>query len=123
MLDYSEYLDRNSTSDVIIDLLQKAMDKIKSKKLSDKEFIDFLCSLIAYKPEERPDLELMYRNKWLNKNTEDIINIAENFELDEEKLIIELDKSDFLMNKRNTINENRKKGNKNIYQNKFKFSL
>ena len=42
MLDYSEYLDGNSTSDVIIDLLQKAMDKIKSKKLSDKEFIDFL---------------------------------------------------------------------------------
>jgi len=80
--------------------------------------------LIAYKPEERPDLELMYRNKWLNKNTEDIINIAENFELDEEKLIIELDKSgDFLINKRNTINENRKKENKNIYRNKFKFSL
>ena len=79
--------------------------------------------MIAYKPEERPDLELMYRNKWLNKNTEDKINIAENFELDEEKLIIELDKSDFLMNKRNTINENRKKKNKNIYKNKFKFSL
>ena len=75
--------------------------------------------MIAYKPEERPDLELMYRNKWLNKNTEDIINIAENFELDEEKLIIELDKSDFLMNKRNTINENRKKENKNIYNNKY----
>ena len=123
MLDYSKYLDPNSTSDVIIDLLQKAMDQIKSKKLSDKEFINFLCGLIQYKPEERPDLELIYRNKWLNKNTEDIRNIAENFELDEEKLIIELDKSDFLINKRNTINENRQKENIGVYRNKFKFSL
>ena len=123
MLDYSNYLDSNLTSDVIIDLLQKAMDQIKSKKLSDKEFINFLCSLIQYKPEERPDLELIYRNKWLNKNTEDIRNIAENFELDEEKLIIELDKSDLLINKRNTINEKRQRENINIYRNKFKFSL
>ena len=123
MLDYSKYLDPNSTSDVIIDLLQKAMDQIKSKKLSDKEFINFLCGLIQYKPEERPDLELIYRNKWLNKNTEDIRNIAENFELDEEKLIIELDKSDLLINKRNTINEKRQRENINIYRNKFKFSL
>ena len=135
MLEYSKYLNYISISDIIIDLLQKAMDKIKSQKLCEKELIEFLCSLIQYKPEDRPDLEIMYRNKWLNKNSEEIKAIAENFEYDEEKLLLELDKSDFILNKRNEINKSREKENQNenenqnqnqnnmVKYNKFKFKL
>ena len=46
MLNYEEYKDRVMTSDLIIDLIQKSIDEIKSKKLSDKVFLEFLCSLI-----------------------------------------------------------------------------
>ena len=48
------------------------MNLIKSGKLSDKDFINFLCSLIQFKPEDRPNFEEIYFNKWLNKDSEDI---------------------------------------------------
>ena len=112
MLNYKEYNDNLMTSDLIIDLIQKSIDEIKSKKLSDKEFIDFLCSLIQYRPNERPDFEKIYRNKWLNKNAEEIEEISENNELDEKKLLMEMNKSDFLIEK--SIYFNNKKNNNNI---------
>ena len=129
MLEYSKNLNHISISDIIIDLLQKAMDKIKSQKLCEKKLIEFLCSLIQYKPEERPDLEIRYRDKWLNKNSEEIIKIAEIFEYEEYKLLLELDKSDFILNKRNENNKSREKENQNgnqnnkVKYNKFKFKL
>ena len=100
MLDYNSYKDNSITSDLIIDLLQKRIDEIKSKKLSDKNFIDFLCSLIQYKPSERPEFEEIYRNKWLNENSEEIIDIYENNENDQPKLLLELKKSDYLIKKK-----------------------
>ena len=122
MLNYKEYKDKTMTSDLIIDLIQKSIDEIKSKKLSDKDFIEFLCSLIQYRPSERPDFEQIYRNKWLNKNTEEITEILENNELDEKKLIIEMNKSDFLIEKRNYLNNYNYEENKknNINKKKIK---
>ena len=122
MLNYKEYNDNLMTSDLIIDLIQKSIDEIKSKKLSDKDFIEFLCSLIQYRPSERPDFEQIYRNKWLNKNTEEITEILENNELDEKKLIIEMNKSDFLIEKRNYLNNYNYEENKknNINKKKIK---
>ena len=121
MLEYNNYKDNSMTSDLIIDLLQKRIDEIKSGKLLDKDFIDFLCSLINYDPKERPDFEAIYRNKWLNKNTEELNDIIEINEIDEPKLILELNKSDFLIPKKKYLQERRPKGNNERQLHKFIF--
>ena len=107
--EHNVYNDGQITCDYIIDLLQRAMDNIKSKKLSDKDFIDFLCSLINYKPDERPNFEEIYRNKWLNKNLDKIMKIYNNNYLDEVKFFMELNKSDFLIQKKDELKKTRKK--------------
>ena len=122
MLNYIEYNDKTITTDLIIDLIQKAMDEIKSRKLSDRGFIDFLCSLIQYVPEERPNLEKIYRNKWLHKNSEELINIWEINQLDEIKLVLEIDKSDFLIEKKKYLDNKREnEDNRKIRIHKFVF--
>ena len=141
MLSYREYHDDLITEAYIIDLLQKAVDQIKSTKNKDKDFINFICNLIQYKPEERYNFEEIYRNKWLNKNRELITEIFDTNKLDEYKLLIELKKSDILVDKqkyfesleinnnintnnnKNIINENNmNKNNINFYRkNKFIF--
>lgn len=98
-----------TTTDYLIDLIQRGIDLIRSKKLSDKDFNDFLISLIKYKPEERANFEEIYRNKWLNKNLEDISKCYKINSYDEDKLFMELNKSDFLNEKKNKLNKNRKK--------------
>ena len=125
MLKYKKFSDNNEIlyTDEIVKLLEKKRDNIKSGKSSDREFINFLCSLIGFKPEDRPFFEEIYRNIWLNNNLVQINNIQSiNYE-DEDKMIIELQKSDFLIKKEkeieNYINsdyENKKKiiENRNI---------
>ena len=92
--------------------LQKEISVIKSNKFSDQEFIDFLVSLIAYTPDERPEFEEIYRNNWLNKDLPELHETFYKFEYDEEKLMLELQKQDFNVEvKKNIITK----------QNKFKF--
>jgi len=132
MLSYNEYKnDHLMTFDYIIDLLQKAMDHVKSSITSDNDFIDFLCNLIQYKPEERYNFEEIYRNKWINKNTEEIKEIWDINLLDEQKLLIELNKSDYLIDKKNyfenydkikDINSMNKKNASINRKNKFSFN-
>ena len=118
MLNYKKYSDKNEilNADEIVKLLEKNRDRIKSGKSSDREFINFLCSLIGYKPEDRPFFEEIYRNIWLNNNLVQINNIQSIYYKDEEKMIIELQKSDFLIKKEkeienyiNSVYENEKK--------------
>lgn len=133
MLNYREYDDNLMTEEYIIDLLQKAIDQIKSVKNTDKDFINFICNLIQYKPEERYNLEEIYRNKWLNKNRELITEIFDTNKLDEYKLLIELTKSDYLIDKQKyfesleinkNINTNNNKNEINDYNmNKKKINL
>ena len=52
-------------------------------------------NLIEYEPSDRPNFEKIYRNKWLNTNREILENIITTNENDEEKVIMELQKSDF----------------------------
>ena len=111
--------------DIIITELEKKMDKIKSKQSQDKDFIEFLCGLIQYKSKNRPYFEEIYRNKWLNKNSEEIEEIFDINNLDEKKLLIELEKSDFLFSKKiKKINkENNDENNiKKINRHKFVFN-
>ena len=72
MLKYRKFNDDKMTEDRIIDLLQRDIANIQSHPLIDNDFKSFLCNLIQYIPEERPSFEEIYRNKWLNKNEEEI---------------------------------------------------
>ena len=116
----------------VIDLLQKNIAFIKSRKMTDKDFIDFLCSLIQYRPKDRPSFEEIYRNKWLNKDVDIINNTFNSFENDEEKLIMELQKKDFLIkkerelsgggddeNKNSKLNENGQELKDDLYDDEF----
>ena len=129
MLKYKKGNDANMIllADEIVKLLEQNRDYIKSKKSSDGEFINFLCSLIEYKPEDRPFFEEIYRNIWLNNNSEQINNIHSINQGEEEKLIMELQKSDFLIKKEKEIenylkseNENEQKIKKNIKKDTIK---
>ena len=88
------------TGDVIIFSLENVMNFIKMQKYQDKDFDEFLCKLIQFKPEDRPDFEHIIRNKWLNKNSEELDIISKINISDESNLILELQKSDFLINKK-----------------------
>ena len=94
------------TGDLLINNIDYAMNYIKRQKLQDKDFDDFIINLIQFKPKERLDFEKIIRNKWLNKNSEEIEKIANINNFDESILYIELQKSDFLINH---VRENRKK--------------
>ena len=83
--------------------LEKEISVIKANKFSDQEFIDFLVSLIAYNPNGRPNFEQIYRNRWLNKNLLELHETFYKFEYDEEKLMLELQKQDFLVEVKKTI--------------------
>jgi serine/threonine protein kinase len=126
LLKYSNNSDRSLIADEIVDLLNQKRENIKLGKMSDGEFINFLCSLIGFKPEDRPCFEEIYRNIWLNKNSEQINNI-QSINPNDGKLIMELQKSDFLIKKEkekdiNSENKNRQKNkdNKNIKTDIFK---
>ena len=81
-----------------MDYIQRAMNIIRSQPLQDKEFEEFLCNLVQYLPEERPDLENIIRNKWLNRNSKEIKKISDLHNFDEDNLLLELRKSDFIIN-------------------------
>ena len=121
MLKYNEYKDPSVTSDLLIDLLQKRISEIKSDKLLDEDFKNFLCSLIQYKPEQRPNFEEIYKNKWINKNTEELTDIFEINQYDEVKLILELKKSDYLIKKKKYLYNKRNNKEINNIRQRHKF--
>ena len=96
LLNFKRYEDKKMNADRIIDLLQRNISFIKTQKFTDNDLCDFLIGLIQYKPNDRPSFEKIIRNKWLNKNNEELEKIITTFEKDEEKLIMELQKKDFL---------------------------
>jgi len=138
---YKNY--RNNNSDYLtiahylVDEIQNAMNEIKTTKSSEKDFIDFLISLIQFNAKDRSNFEEIYRNKWINKNWEELLEIFHTNCTDEEKLILELDKSDYLIKKKQyldeihnrqnniNINNNENKNNEKVhtynYRNKFIF--
>lgn len=118
MLDYQRINEDNIlNSELVIELIQRKMNQIKSSALSDVELNNFLCDLIQYKPKDRPSFENIYRNKWLNKKT-DFKTVTYRSLINDEgkKLLFELNKNDFLYQHKNEISNKEK--NK-----KFKFRL
>ena len=111
---HSDESDREKRENIIFSL-QRKITYIQSNKICDRDFVNFLCSLIQIYPDDRSSFEQIYRNIWVNKNSEYIKNIFEGHRDDERKLMIELKKSDFLVEKKI---ENKKR---NIKKQKFIF--
>ena len=101
----------------IVVMIPKIIIKIKDNPVIDRDFVHFLCSLIQIEPEDRPNFEEIYRNKWVNKNADYISEIKRNFIFDEQKLIIELRKSDFLVDKKQELQK------ENLQRKKFIFNI
>jgi len=114
LLDYEKIKDEALNSDLLIEIIQRKMNKIKSSITSDVELNKFLCDLIQYKPEDRPSFEKIYRNKWLNKKS-DIKTACFRSDMNDNgnKLLFELNKNDFLYQHKNEKEKNKK----------FKFKL
>ena len=90
-------------------LLQKNIADINSSQTVDQDFINFIHHLIKYVPEERSSFEHIYRDKWINSNVDIIKKILIINENDEEKAIMEFQKSDFLIKADKNSNRNQKK--------------
>ena len=86
------------TGDMLVYCLDNAINFIKKQKYQDKNFDEFLCSLIQFKPKDRINFEKIMRNKWLNKNLKEIEKIEKVGAGDESNLLLELQKSDFIIN-------------------------
>jgi hypothetical protein len=111
-------IDSSINMDRVRELLFRKHEFIKSRQTSEQGFIDFIISLIDYMPEDRANFEKIYRNKWLNANREVIEDIMHSNENDEEKVIMELQKSDYLINKQKEFKP--KKAKKFIFKKKIK---
>ena len=116
---------------ITLNTIEQALYKIKTRKYQDKDFTNFLCNLIQLKPKDRFDFAQIVRDKWLNKNSKEIQKIFRINQLNEDNIILELQKSDFLINntqyyrkKKFDIKFNNEKENKKykqIKKGKFKF--
>ena len=96
----------------IMDILkgiEREIFQIRTEKFTDQDFINFISVLIGYKPNDRPNSEEIYRNKWLNKNLEELHQTFWGFEYDEEKLIMEFQKNDYIIERKQTINKTPKR--------------
>jgi len=105
MLKYKKLDDNDTYIITILTQLQQEIAKIRSEKLTDQDFIDFLTKLIGYTPNDRPNFEQIIRNKWLNKDLDKLHEVFWGFEYDEEKLIMELQKNDYLIEKEKKVNK------------------
>ena len=116
---------------IISESIEIARNLIKNRKYQDKDFSEFLLNLIQFKPKERLDFESIKRNKWLNKNKQILRKILNINLSDEDNILLELQKSDFLINNvkyyrkenfdKRYNNENENKSYRQIRKGKFKF--
>ena len=116
LLKYKKYDNDKLCADRIIDLLIRNISYIKSKNITDKDFMKFIISLIESKPDNRPNFEEIYRNKWLNKNVDELDKTFLAFENEEETLIKEFQKKDYIIKKEKDL----KKNNNNKVKFRFK---
>ena len=117
-------------SNITYEAIEKARHMIKCQKYQDKDFTEFLFNLIQFKSNDRLNFEEIKRNKWLNKNTNIIKKIKYMNLTDEDSIILELQKSDFIVNNTKSYryhfnerykNDNDNKKYKQVRKGKFKF--
>ena len=74
----------------------KRIDSLVNEGMSE-DFTDLLKKMLKLDPKKRIDFEFIYRNKWVNKYCNEIQNIVENYDNEEERMIMELQKSDIII--------------------------
>ena len=128
LLKYQKEGDGEMQAEEVFKILERRINYIKSHTF-DKDFITFITNLLKYKPNERPKFEEIYRSKWLDSNSNDmnVINkIVEDYDQNDEKLLLDLQKQDYfnqkkqifeINDKQNTLN----KKNKRYMRKCFKF--
>ena len=100
-LKYKKYDEDKTNQSRVIDLLQRNLALLRSNLTLNKDFVEFVISLVEFSPQQRPMFEEIYRNKWLNQNRKDINDIIQTFsEGEEDKFMRELIKSDFIVEKK-----------------------
>ena len=111
--------DKEILADNFIKFLDKDINYIQSCQIVDKDFISFLTNLITFNPNERLKFEEIYRNKWVNKNVDIINKIVEDYDENDEKLIIDLQKQDFFIQKNEIFQNNYPHNDSNKKNKKF----
>ena len=109
MLKYKKLDDNLMTCLNVIFKLQYKISYLYESQTTEQDFIDFIRLLISYISNERPNIEQIYRDKWLNDNSDIINKIIKLNENDEEKAIMEFQKSDFLIKMDKNSKEKQKK--------------
>ena len=96
-------------NDTVMEIPFRKHEYIKSRQSANQKFIDFIINLIHnihYDTNDSPNFDEKYRNKWINKDKEIIEDIVHCNENDEEKISMELQKSDYLINETKILNYN-----------------
>ena len=100
------------------ELRMRYIKKIKATNFDDN-LKDLLIKLICFDTKFKPNIEEIYRNKWINKDSDLINEITANFEKDIIKIISEFAKYDYLNKseeyfpKKKEINDNNNTNTKN----------
>ena len=115
LFDISNFKNTNESQELIqdkeIELLMRYKKKIKAKNIDDN-LKDLLIKLIDFDPKFKPNIEGIYRNKWINQNSRLLNEIISNFEKDIIKIISEFAKYDYF-NKLETYFSKNKETNRN----------
>ena len=98
-LNYTKSNSNEFTFNNIKENINEGKNIVGSNQVIDDLSLNFFKKLIDFKPEDRLNFEGIYRSKWINKNERIINSIYSNNQGDEEKMIMELQKSDFLQDK------------------------
>jgi hypothetical protein len=96
-----------------VDLLMRYIKKIKSKDM-DENLKSLLISLIDIEKENRPNIEEIFRNKFIHQDYDIINDIISNYEKDIIKIIIEFAKNDYLVKLDSCFKKDMKGVNVNI---------
>ena len=96
-----------------VDLLMRYIKKIKSKDI-DENLKSLLISLIDIEKENRPNIEEIFRNKFIHQDYDIINDIISNYEKDIIKIIIEFAKNDYLVKLDSCFKKDMKGVNVNI---------
>lgn len=90
-----------------VDLIVRYIKKIKAKDI-DENLKSLLISLIDIEKENRPNIEEIFRNKFIHQDYDIINDIIANYEKDIIKIIIEFAKNDYLVKLESCYKKNKK---------------
>ena len=75
----------------------KRIESLVNEGMSE-DFVELLKNMLKLNPKDRIDFEFIYRNRWVNKYYRELDKIIENYDSEEERMIMEFQKSDIILN-------------------------